>query len=122
VAGFAGSPNAQDAVPELLSDPIFGTETIVVQTISSIPESSVVMTKRTAVVTANGYKAGRLHALSLDEQGGIAGLVMTSFLVFKYRVRVPASSVAALTHDRILLTKGLDDLTEAMNEADIEPA
>ncbi len=122
VAGFAGGPNEGDPLPELLSDPLFGTETFVVQTILSIPERSVVLTKCTPVVTANGYRAGRLHALSLDEQRRVVGLVMTSFFVFKYHVRVAVSSVAALTHDRILLTKGLDALTDAMNEADVRPA
>ena len=121
VAGFAGGPNEEDAIRALQSDPLFGTQTVV-QTISSVPEGSVVLSKRTAVVTADGFTAGHLHALSLDEQRRVVGLVMTSFLVFKYHVRLPASSVAEFTHDRVRLTKGRDALTDAMNEADIRPA
>jgi hypothetical protein len=120
VVGFSGGPDEGDAIPELHSGSSFGSrlpETDIVQTVPGIPEGSVVMTKRTAVVSADGVTAGHLHALSLDEQHRVVDLVHDSDPVFTYHVRVPMSWVAELTPDRVLLTKGIDAVT-----ADIRPA
>ncbi len=93
----------------------------VVATISSVPESTVVLSRRTAIITADGFKAGRLHALVLDAERRIAGIFTTSGFVFKSHVRVPIAWIAGVSHRRIELTMGLDDAMGAVDEADIHP-
>jgi uncharacterized protein YrrD len=63
-----------------------------------------------------------LHASSLAERNRIVGFVVTSGLVFKHHVRLPVSSVAKLSQDRVVLTQGLDELTDSVDEADVRPA
>jgi len=98
------------------------TGTVITDTISSIPESSVVIDKRTAVVSADGFTAGHLHGLVLDGPQRVTGIVMTSGHLYKHHVRVPLSEAAEMSHNRILLTMGFDEATDAVNEADIQPA
>jgi hypothetical protein len=130
VAGIAWDPYEGEGVAELRSDSLFETPpptSVNVQTISGVPEGSVVLSKHTAVVSADGgqelvFTAGHLHALSLGEQNRIVGFVVTVGHLYKHHVRLPVSSVAELRHDRIVLTQGLDEVTEAVDEVDIQPA
>jgi uncharacterized protein YrrD len=96
--------------------------TVITDTISSVPEGSVVIDKGTEVVTADGFTAGHLHGLVLDGPQRVTGIVMTAGLLYKHHVRVPLSQAAQMSHNRILLTLGWDEATDAVNEADIQPA
>ena len=113
VVGFPGGPDEGDEVPAALREPPFE---------ASLPDTDIVFSKRTAVVTADGFTAGHLYALSLDAEHRVDGLAMTSGHLFKHHVRLPLSSVSELSHDRILLTQGLDAMTDAIDEADVQPA
>jgi hypothetical protein len=109
VFGFPGGPDEGDEYPATHSE-------------SPVPETDIVLGRGTAVVTADGFTAGHLHSLSLDDQHRLDGIAMSSGHLFKHHVRLPLSSVAELTANRILLTEGLDAVTDAVNEADIQPA
>jgi hypothetical protein len=125
VAGFAWDPYEGEGVADPRDDSLFETVptgTVVTDTISSVPEDSVVLTHHTKVVSADGFTAGHLQGLELDDQQRVAGVVMTSGHLYKHHVRVPMTSVADLTHDRIKLTQGLDEAMDTVNEADIQPA
>jgi hypothetical protein len=125
VAGFVRVPDEGEGVAEPGSDSLFETAptgTVITDTVSSVPEGSVVLSGHTKVVSADGFTAGHLHALELDDRQRVVGVVMTSGHLYKHQVRVPMTSVAGLTHDHIRLTKGLDEAMDAVNEADIQPA
>jgi hypothetical protein len=125
VAGFTRVQYEGDAIPRLHSDSLYEprpSETVIVESIPSAPESSVVLSRQTAIVTADGFTVGHLHALALDERLRVVEVVLTAGHLYKHHVRVPSSVVAELTADRILLTQGLDEATDAVDEADVEPA
>jgi hypothetical protein len=63
-----------------------------------------------------------VQALELDDRQRVVGFVMTAGHLHQHHVRLPASSVAGLRHDRIVLTQGLDEVTDALEEADVRPA
>jgi hypothetical protein len=52
----------------------------------------------------------------------LGAIVMTAGHLYKHHVRLPVSSVAALTHEPVVLTKGLNEVTDAIDEADVQPA
>jgi hypothetical protein len=125
LAGSPWDPYEGEGVGELRDDSLYATPLpagAVVETISSIPESSIVLGRRTAIVSADGFTAGHLHALTIDEQRRIDDVVVTAGLVYKHHVRLPVSSIAGLTHDRIVLTQGLDAALDSVEEADVTPA
>jgi sporulation protein YlmC with PRC-barrel domain len=126
VAGFVWSPyeGETNSLAEL-QDSLYVTPLpadTVTETISGIPESSVIVSAHTQVITADGYKAGHLHGLSLDDQDQIDGVVITTGHLYKHHVRVPVTALAGISHQRIVLTKGLDDAMDAVNEVDVQPA
>jgi uncharacterized protein YrrD len=124
VAGFARYPDEDPAVPELSGGSRFAPvpPVTVVETISSVPPGTVVLVGHTPIESAAGFTAGHLHALELDEQQRVVGFAMTVGYLFKHHVRLPVSSIAGLTPDRIVLTQGLDALLDDIEEADVRSA
>lgn len=97
-------------------------DSLVVETISSIPESSVVLGKHTAIVSSDGYTVGHLHGLAVDGQRRIAEVVTTSGLIYRQHLRLPASTVVGFRHDRLGLNQRLDEVTESLDEEAVQMA
>jgi sporulation protein YlmC with PRC-barrel domain len=75
---------------------------VVIQDVSSVPESSVTITEGTAVVGSDGHKIGHVDELLLDGDR-IIGFVVKTGVAFPHDVRVPMEWVAGIAHDHIRL-------------------
>ena len=76
---------------------------VVLQDVSSVPESSVTITEGTAVVGSDGHKIGHVDELLLDGDR-ITGFVVKAGFAFTHNVRVPMAWVAGVAHDQIRLS------------------
>jgi sporulation protein YlmC with PRC-barrel domain len=97
----------------------FGT--IVTETVSTIPEGSLVIGKETHVFTSDEFDVGHVDTLSLDGQLRVTGFVMTAGHLYRHHVQIPRSWVAGVTDKRIRLSKGLDESMDALPEYDVWP-